>query len=116
MQERALGPQEKYYDQGEGFLYLGNTYPIQISQDASIEQDNAIFEGDKLHIYVAYLLQKLHCLAQYLHLGKSVLDTYSLNTKSLLLDHNTFPVVQALVPAFPSVFSESTPPSLLPIG
>ena len=36
----------------EGFLYLGNTYPIQISQDVSIEQDNAIFEEDKLHIYV----------------------------------------------------------------
>ena len=45
MAERARGPQEKDYDQGEGFLYLGNTYPIQISQDVSIEQDNAIFEG-----------------------------------------------------------------------
>ncbi|EEN05015.1 SprT family zinc-dependent metalloprotease [Bacillus thuringiensis] len=55
MAERAHGPQEKDYDQGEGFLYLGNTYPIQISQDASIEQDNAVFEGDKLHIYVKEL-------------------------------------------------------------
>lgn len=45
MAERAHAPQEKDYDQGEGFLYLGNTYLIQISQDASIEQDNAIFEG-----------------------------------------------------------------------
>ena len=45
MAERAHESQEKDYDQGEGFLYLGNTYLIQISQDASIEQDNAIFEG-----------------------------------------------------------------------
>ena len=44
MAERARGPQEKDYDQGEGFVFR-NTYPIQISQDASIEQDNAIFEG-----------------------------------------------------------------------
>ena len=33
-------------------MYLGSTYPIQISQDANITQDNAVFEGDKLHIYV----------------------------------------------------------------
>ena len=33
-------------------MYLGSTYPIQISQDTNITQDNAVFEGDKLHIYV----------------------------------------------------------------
>lgn len=55
MKERVLGPQEKAYNQGESFLYLGNTYPIQISQDASIGQDSAMFEGGKLHIYVKEL-------------------------------------------------------------
>ena len=45
MQERALGPQEKGYDQGEGFLYLGNTYPIQISQDASINKTMQYLKG-----------------------------------------------------------------------
>lgn len=55
MKERALGPQEKAYDQGENFLYLGNTYPIQISQDASTRQDCAVFEEGKLHIHVKQL-------------------------------------------------------------
>ena len=53
MAERARGPQEKDYIRRR-FLYLGNTYPIQISQDVSIEQDNAILK-DKLHIYVKEL-------------------------------------------------------------
>ncbi|MBO1513052.1 M48 family metallopeptidase [Metabacillus bambusae] len=52
MKDRALGPNVKVYDQGESFLYLGNTYPIQISHDINIKQDYVVFEGDKLHIYV----------------------------------------------------------------
>ena len=44
MAERAHGPQEKDYDQG-GLFVFRNTYLIQISQDASIEQDNAILKG-----------------------------------------------------------------------
>jgi len=55
MKDRTLGPKEKIYNDGEGFLYLGNEYPIQISQDTSIKQDHVVFEGDKLHIYVKQL-------------------------------------------------------------
>lgn len=52
MKDRALGPKEKVYDHSESFLYLGNEYPIQISQDINTKQDHVVFEGDKLHIYV----------------------------------------------------------------
>lgn len=52
MKERTAGHIEKVYDHGEIFLYLGSTYPIQISQDMDIKQDYVVFEGDKLHIYV----------------------------------------------------------------
>jgi predicted metal-dependent hydrolase len=55
MKDRLLGPKEKVYDHGESFLYLGNAYPIQISQDINIKQDYVVFEGDKLHIYVKQL-------------------------------------------------------------
>ncbi|MFK9092119.1 M48 family metallopeptidase [Bacillus salipaludis] len=55
MKERQHGPQEKVYEHGEGFLYLGNTYPIQIFQDLNIEQDHVVFEGEKLLIYVKLL-------------------------------------------------------------
>jgi predicted metal-dependent hydrolase len=55
MKDRLEGRQEKVYEQGESFLYLGNTYPIQISQDPTIEQDHAVLEGDRLHIYVKQL-------------------------------------------------------------
>lgn len=53
--DRLLGPQEKVYEHGESFLYLGNTYPIQIHQDIKIPQDYVLFEGEKLHIYVKQL-------------------------------------------------------------
>ncbi|WML50102.1 SprT family zinc-dependent metalloprotease [Neobacillus sp. PS3-34] len=53
--DRLLGPQEKVYEHGESFLYLGNTYPIQIHQDINITQDYVVFEGEKLHIYVKQL-------------------------------------------------------------
>jgi len=55
MKDRLHGPQEKVYEQGEGFLYLGNTYPIQILQDKEIEQDYVVFEEEKLYIYVKFL-------------------------------------------------------------
>ncbi|WP_043932509.1 M48 family metallopeptidase [Bacillus sp. EB01] len=45
MKERAAGSMEKEYGQG-------GPYPILISQDADIGKDNAVFEGDKLHVYV----------------------------------------------------------------
>jgi predicted metal-dependent hydrolase len=55
MKDRTLGQKVKVYDHGESFLYLGNEYPIQISQDINIKQDYVEFEGDKLHIYVKQL-------------------------------------------------------------
>ncbi len=55
MKDRMLGPKKKVYDHGESLLYLGNAYPIQISQDINIKQDHVVFEGDKLHIHVRQL-------------------------------------------------------------
>ncbi|MDF0728330.1 SprT family zinc-dependent metalloprotease [Cytobacillus sp. S13-E01] len=52
MKDRLLGPQEKVYDHGESFLYLGNTYPIKIHQDSTIEQDHVVFDDKQLNIYV----------------------------------------------------------------
>ncbi|MDZ5473628.1 SprT family zinc-dependent metalloprotease [Bacillus sp. 31A1R] len=53
--DRMLGPQEKVYDHGESFLYLGRAYPIKIQADSSITQDRVVFEGDQLRIYVKQL-------------------------------------------------------------
>jgi predicted metal-dependent hydrolase len=52
MKDRTAGHIEKVYDQGGTFLYLGNTYPILISQDTNIEKDKVVFEEGKLHVYV----------------------------------------------------------------
>jgi predicted metal-dependent hydrolase len=52
MKARTLGPTAKTYEHGESFLYLGNEYPIQITQDTEIQQDYAVFEEEKLHIFV----------------------------------------------------------------
>ena len=52
MKDRLLGPKEKVYDHGESFLYLGNTYPIKIHQDSTIEQDHVVFDEKQLNIYV----------------------------------------------------------------
>jgi predicted metal-dependent hydrolase len=40
---------------GQSFLYLGNEYPIQVSQEIDIKQDYVVFDGDKLNIYVKQL-------------------------------------------------------------
>lgn len=53
--ERFLGPKERVYHHGESFLYLGNTYPIQISQDQTIKQDHVVFEEGTLQIFVKQL-------------------------------------------------------------
>jgi predicted metal-dependent hydrolase len=55
MKDRLQGRQEKVYEHGESFLYLGNTYPIKIFQDINITQDHVVFEGKTLHIYVQQL-------------------------------------------------------------
>ncbi|MFO1443206.1 M48 family metallopeptidase [Bacillus sp. Bva_UNVM-123] len=53
--KRLLGPQVKVYEHGERFLYLGNSYPIKISQDLKIKQDHVVFEDEQLYIYVEQL-------------------------------------------------------------
>jgi len=55
MKERMLGPKEKVYDHGEGFLYLGNEYPIQIIQENTIKKDHVVFEKGILYIHVKQL-------------------------------------------------------------
>lgn len=55
MKARTLGPMAKAYEHGESFLYLGNEYPIQITQDTEVQQDYAVFEEEKLHIFVKQL-------------------------------------------------------------
>jgi predicted metal-dependent hydrolase len=54
MQNRMNGPLEKVYENNESFLYLGNTYPIQIVQDITITQERVEFENEALHIYVQH--------------------------------------------------------------
>ncbi|WP_064094093.1 M48 family metallopeptidase [Rossellomorea aquimaris] len=55
MKERLLGPQKKNYEPGESFLYLGNSFPIQIHEDSTTPQDRVMFDGKTLHIYVKQL-------------------------------------------------------------
>jgi predicted metal-dependent hydrolase len=55
IKERLDGIQEKIYKNDESFLYLGNSYPIEIIQDRSIAQEHVVFEGHKLYIYVKKL-------------------------------------------------------------
>jgi predicted metal-dependent hydrolase len=52
MKDRREGPQEKSYDPGEVFLYLGKSYPIIISVDSEIKKDYVTLESDKLHLYL----------------------------------------------------------------
>ncbi|WP_102273089.1 M48 family metallopeptidase [Cytobacillus massiliigabonensis] len=55
MKDRQLGPQEKVYEHGENFLYLGKSYPIKIFQDSNVMQDHVVFKAETLHIYVKHL-------------------------------------------------------------
>lgn len=55
MKERLRGPKERTYEFGETFLYLGNSYPIQISHDESTQQDQVVFEENRLKIIVKQL-------------------------------------------------------------
>ena len=52
MKDRMEGPQEKIYDHGEVFLYLGKHYAIVIFEDNELKKDYVKLEGDKLHLYV----------------------------------------------------------------
>ncbi|EDL66599.1 M48 family metallopeptidase [Bacillus sp. SG-1] len=50
--ERLKGDQEKVYVQGEPFLYLGKTYPIEVHQDPTIKQDHIKFDDKTMHVFV----------------------------------------------------------------
>jgi predicted metal-dependent hydrolase len=52
MNERLHGAQEKVYEQGERFLFLGNSLPIKIVEDHGAEQDYVVMEGNCLHVHV----------------------------------------------------------------
>jgi predicted metal-dependent hydrolase len=52
MKDRTAGHREKVYEHGEVFLYLGNSYPIIVSENIDTEQDYVLFEEDNLHVYV----------------------------------------------------------------
>lgn len=54
MQKRMNGPLEKVYENNESFLYLGNTYPIQIVQDITITKERVEFDEEILYIYVQH--------------------------------------------------------------
>ncbi|MHA7136798.1 M48 family metallopeptidase [Rossellomorea arthrocnemi] len=55
MKDRLNGPQEKVYEHGEPFLYLGNSFPIQVLQNQEITQDHVTFDGQTLLIKVKEL-------------------------------------------------------------
>ncbi|MEH6938098.1 SprT family zinc-dependent metalloprotease [Bacillus sp. JJ664] len=55
MRDRFEGPQKKEYEYGEKFLYLGNSYPIQIFLDETESQDYVKFEDGTLRIFVKEL-------------------------------------------------------------
>jgi predicted metal-dependent hydrolase len=55
MKKRADGKNSKVYDHNETFLYLGESYPIQIFQESDISQDYVVFKDDMLHIHVKQL-------------------------------------------------------------
>lgn len=52
MTNRQRGREEKVYEYGENFLYLGHAYPIEIFIDMNIMQERVEFKDEKLHIYV----------------------------------------------------------------
>lgn len=55
IKDRQNGTIEKVYENDEVFLFLGNSYPIEIFEERNISQEHVVFEGEKLHIYVKQL-------------------------------------------------------------
>ncbi|WP_456276670.1 M48 family metallopeptidase [Bacillus sp. AK128] len=51
-EDRWNGPQEKSYEHGESFLYLGKSYPIKVVHDQKIEKDYVNFDQNQLQIHV----------------------------------------------------------------
>lgn len=58
MKLRLQGQQQKVYENNETFLYLGNSYPIEIAQNHNIKKDNVVFDGDTLRISINKLDDK----------------------------------------------------------
>lgn len=46
-------PREKRFLEGESFLYLGKSYPIEISEDPTFEKSKVVFDGKVLSITVS---------------------------------------------------------------
>lgn len=55
VKERLQGPQEKVYENEESFLYLGESYPIEIIENMNITKDYVVFEKEKLFVHVKQL-------------------------------------------------------------
>ncbi|MCA1055816.1 M48 family metallopeptidase [Rossellomorea aquimaris] len=55
VKRRMDGPEEKVYEEGEPFLYLGGSFPIRIDEDATVTQDRVVFDGKTLRIKVKTL-------------------------------------------------------------
>ena len=55
VEERLQGPQEKVYENEESFLYLGESYPIEIIENMNITKDYVVFEKEKLFVHVKHL-------------------------------------------------------------
>ncbi|MFS0862036.1 M48 family metallopeptidase [Fredinandcohnia sp. 179-A 10B2 NHS] len=78
MQDRINGSQEKLYVNDESFLYLGDTYPIEIIQDKDITQDHVVFDRKKLYVYVKELENERYQQAlkrYYFQQCKSLVET-----------------------------------------
>lgn len=46
-------PQPKRFMEGEAFLYLGKTYPIEVAEDAAVEKSKVVFDGKVLLVTTA---------------------------------------------------------------
>lgn len=51
MKKRLEGDEEKVYENGEGFMYLGKSFPIMINKNYE-EKDSVKFIDDEIHVFV----------------------------------------------------------------
>jgi predicted metal-dependent hydrolase len=52
---RISGEQEKVYEEGEKFLYLGTSFAIKIIHEQKLTKDHVIFKENLLEVYVGEL-------------------------------------------------------------
>jgi predicted metal-dependent hydrolase len=55
VKERLNGPQMKTFQNGEPFLFLGRSFPIELHHNYEITHDHVTFNGDRLNIHVKEL-------------------------------------------------------------